>query len=161
MLQYGTATFTLHALIPPCVLRPITVMSMICFPHCCVSLLHYCPLVAATAPAAPAAAASVDAAGDESRWRCCGRLWFWCVLVVCVWMWILCPELTSVTIRTQPNSTACSRSLQPANSPEKVRAQKNRATLQSIYYKTQVHESWVKNKSLNLQTSQLTLLHSS
>lgn len=37
-----------------------TVASLNCFPHCFVSLLHRCPLVAVTATAA------VDAAGDES-----------------------------------------------------------------------------------------------
>lgn len=45
--------------------------------------------------------------------------------VACVWMWVLCPELMSVTIRTQPNSTACSRRFQAASSPEQVRAQKS------------------------------------
>lgn len=77
-------------------------------------------------------------------------------LVACVWMWILCPELTYVTIRTQPNSTACSRTLQPANSPEQVRAQRNTAALQPICFTTRAHESWMKIKSLKVQISQVT-----
>lgn len=77
-------------------------------------------------------------------------------LVACVWMWILCLELTYVTIRTQPNSTACSRRLQPANSPEQVRAQRNTAALQPICFTTRAHESWMKIKSLKVQISQVT-----
>lgn len=44
--------------------------------------------------------------------------------LACVWVWILCPELMSVTIRTQTNSTACNQKPQPANTPEQVRKQK-------------------------------------
>lgn len=45
---------------PQCVLRPITTTPLIYFAHCCLFLLHRCPLVAATAIAVPAA----DAAGN-------------------------------------------------------------------------------------------------
>lgn len=51
---------------PPCVLRPITITPLIYFPHCCLFLLHRCPLVAVTATAVPAA----DAAGNDAVFAC-------------------------------------------------------------------------------------------
>lgn len=59
-MKYGTATFNMHGLNLPCVLRPITITPLIYFPHCCLFLLHRCPLVAVTATAVPAA----DVAGN-------------------------------------------------------------------------------------------------
>lgn len=72
-----------------------------CHRHCC------CTASAVTVDA--------DEIGDGAVMVC---------TVACVWMWIPCPELMSVTIRTQPNSTACSRRFQTASSPEQVRALK-------------------------------------
>lgn len=61
--------------------------------------------------------------------------------LACVWMWILCPELTSVTIRTQLNSTACSQKHQPASSPDQVGPHRNRLTTRTV----QIHISTTHN----------------
>lgn len=70
---------------------------------------------------------------------CCNALWSWCVCIcvcvwwlACVWMWILCPELMSATIRMQPNSTSCRMRLQPAKVRIKYVISKNSVHMQTI-----------------------------
>lgn len=92
------------------------------------SLLRHCSLVAA-----------VDAAAGESGCRFSGRIWFRCVWIARLSMWILGPVLTSVTTTTQTNSSACSRRPQPANSPGEVRTKK-KITLH--HFNSSKHSSW-------------------
>lgn len=112
ILKYDDATFIWHAVIP----LVFTVTSLIYCPFPAVSLRSITAPWLLSLPLLLLLVMNLMTALRPPFVLVC--------LVACVWTWILCPKLTSVTIRTQTNSTTCTQRFQAANSSQQVSTEK-------------------------------------